>query len=82
MTHSTDFDPSRLIFKEKPMFAPFRVKKTVSYQQAYQDGLIDPDQEIMVMPHPLRTIALTKIQMGYHHVAQGDINGEAWMVSF
>lgn len=29
-----------------------------------------------------RTLALVSSQMSYHHVAQGEMAGEPWMVTF
>ena len=36
----------------------------------------------MVMDHGPEPLALVMDQMAYHHVAQGDMMGEPWMVSF
>ena len=29
-----------------------------------------------------KTLALVSSQMSYHHVAQGELDGEPWMVTF
>jgi hypothetical protein len=34
------------------------------------------------MDHPAGRLAFLTDQMAYHHVAQGEMNGEPWMVSF
>jgi hypothetical protein len=34
------------------------------------------------MEHPAGLLAFLTDQMVYHHVAQGETNGEPWMVSF
>ena len=36
----------------------------------------------MVMVRGGQHLALSTMQMSYHHVAQGELAGEPWMVSF
>lgn len=77
-----DFDPKRASLKTKDKFKPLYVKKTISLQEALDHGEIKADTELLLLNHPDEPIALIKATMTYHHVAQGKIAGEPWMVSF
>ncbi len=63
-------------------FEPFVVSNTELMQDAMSAGKVQDDTRLLVLDHPAGTLAFLTDQMTYHHVAQGDINGEPWMVSF
>ncbi len=77
-----EFDPSRAILRDVDMFAPLYVKQTASLDQALARWLVQPDTDLLLLDHPQSPVALVKGQMAYHHVAQGEIAGEPWLVSF
>jgi hypothetical protein len=76
------FDPSRATLKGKNMFEPLYVQRTVSLTEALQRRMVSADTELLLLNHPRRPIALIKGAMAYHHVAQGEIEGDPWLVSF
>ena len=77
-------DPKHLKSNIVPMlFQPFYVKKTQALVEAVQSGKVQPDDELLITElENGAVIALLKAQMTYHHVAQGEHEGEAWMVWF
>ena len=63
-------------------FEPFRVSETESLSDAMSSGKLQGDTRVLVLDHPAGLLAFLTDQMVYHHVAQGEIDGEPWMVSF
>ncbi len=63
-------------------FEPFRVSESEPLRDAMSAGKLQGDTRVLVMDHPDRQLAFLTDQMAYHHVAQGEIDGEPWMVSF
>ena len=76
------FDPDRAILREQPSYLPFRVTETQSLADALKDGAVERDTPMLVMQHEGATFALITNQMAYHHVAQGNLLGEPWLVTF
>ncbi|MBI1294243.1 hypothetical protein GC175_04710 [bacterium] len=76
------FDPNRAVLKGKDMFEPLNVQRTISLGEAVAQRRVSGETELLLLNHPRRPIALVKAEMAYHHVAQGEIEGEAWLVSF
>lgn len=50
--------------------------------QAIQKGDVNPDQPLIIVERANAMLALDRQEMSYHHVAQGDLNGEPWLVAF
>lgn len=68
---------------ERTIFKPFIVKDTMRLADALRRGKISKDSELLLIElNNGAIIALSREQMAYHHVAQGEINGEPWLVSF
>jgi len=76
------FDTSRVLLMDTTRFRPFNVSDTRALREALDDGAVHEDTPLLVLEHAGGTLALLVEQMAYHHVAQGDIAGEPWMVSF
>ncbi|MEO1254987.1 MAG: hypothetical protein AAFY41_08890 [Bacteroidota bacterium] len=76
------FDASRAILKDKDMFKPLQVTKTIPLAQALDKGKVSADTDLLLVNHPQEAIALHKGEMAYHHIAQGEIAGEPYLVSF
>ena len=81
-TGAAEFDPSRAILHETSMFQPFYVTETVPLRQALEDGTLEKNTPLALMDHPDGQLTLVMSQLMYHHLAQGEMNGEPWMVSF
>ena len=69
---------SRAIIRRKFLFKPFHAKSAIPLASAN----LDPDEDLLVFERMGRNFALILRQMGYHHIAQGKINGEPYLVSF
>lgn len=78
--NSFDIDIARIGTSSR--FEPFRVSETEPLRDALSSGKVQSDTRVLVMEHPAGRLAFLTDQMVYHHVAQGDIDGEPWMVSF
>ena len=63
-------------------FEPFVVENLEPLADALKAGRVQNDTRLLVSQHPAGRVALLTDQMTYHHVAQGSIAGEPWMVSF
>ena len=77
------FDPDRLYLVDEDTYLPFVVQETIPLSRALDEDMLDGETSVLVMEHPQAgRLALVADQMAYHHVAQGEIAGEPWMVSF
>jgi len=79
---SYDFNPERAILSDSDLFKPLMVKKTIGLQDALDKGTVKADSDLLLLNHPDEQIAFIKGEMAYHHVAQGTIAGEPYLVSF
>ncbi len=76
------FHVNRAIFWAEPNFVPLRDPEWRSLEVALRSGAVERDTPVVVFEAGGRTLALVSSQMAYHHVAQGEVAGEPWMVSF
>ncbi len=76
------FDIDRAIFWRAPNFIPLRNPVWRSLSDARRSGDVSDDTPVLVFEAGGSTLVLVSSQMAYHHVAQGDMNGEPWMVTF
>ena len=81
------FDTDRAIFWRAPnstkkSFVPLRNPNWRSLSAARASGHVSDDTPVLVFEAGGSTLVLVSSQMAYHHVAQGDMNGEPWMVTF
>jgi len=82
MSQVDDFDPDRAILNDEQWFDPFRPTDLESLADAVKDGRVAEDSPLMVLERGGVHLAVSTMQMSYHHVAQGELAGEPWMVSF
>ncbi|MCA9655819.1 MAG: hypothetical protein H6712_35390 [Myxococcales bacterium] len=76
-------DPARLKRNgETLMFTPFRVEGTQPLTQALESGEVAEEADLLISVREGRALALLRSQMAYHHVAQGTVRGEPWLVFF
>lgn len=80
--HDAEFDPARASLFTHDVFQPFRVTQYEPLAEALRLDRIDEGTPLLLTERPPTPVALVTTQMAYHHVAQGDIAGHKWMVSF
>jgi hypothetical protein len=76
------FDPDRALFFAESNFQPLRDPEWRPLDQVLRAGDVRDDQPVLVFEAGGETLVLVSAQMSYHHVAQGDMAGEPWMVTF
>ena len=76
------FDVSRAVLLDKPRFKPFYPQRFQALGAALKRGEVRGDQRLLVAEIGSQVLALDLHQMGYHHVAQGELAGEPWLVTF
>ena len=76
------FDVDRAFLGSQPIFTPLRDPEFESLEGVLRRGDLDDDTPMLVFRTADRTMALVSSQMSYHHVAQGEMAGEPWMVTF
>jgi len=81
-TPEEEFDRQRAILAGRAMFPPFRVQRTRPLAQALRSGLIPADHRLLVVPLQRGVVTLDPAQMTFHHVAQGALAAEPWLVAF
>ena len=76
------FDVNRAMLRDGSRFTPFLVEESQLLSEALDQGVVDHDTRILVVERGGRRLALVTREMMFHHVAQGEMAGEPWMVSF
>ena len=76
------FDVNRAMIRDGSRFTPFLVDKSQLLREALDQGVVDDDTPILVVERGGQRLALITREMTFHHVAQGEMAGEPWMVSF
>jgi hypothetical protein len=79
---TAEFDASRAVLSDEDTFPPFDVKAARPLREALARGDVRDDTLVLAIERDEGTLALLTQQMAHHHVAQGEIAGEAWLVSF
>lgn len=77
-----EFDTRLAILSKKNLFKPFEVKKTEPLRDVVKRGEVTEEREILMMENDRGGLALLTDQMSYHHIAQGEVEGKPWLVSF
>lgn len=81
-TRAEAFDIKRAWVVDSTIFVPFLVTTTEPLRDARSKGRVDDQTALLVLEQGATRLALITSQLAYHHIAQGDIAGEPWMVSF
>lgn len=76
------FDAERAYLGSEPTFTPLRDPDFEPLRAVLRRGELTDDTPMLAFEAGGRTLALVSSQMSYHHVAQGDMAGEPWMVTF
>ena len=79
---SAEFEVERAMLLDSTVYVRFDVTATRSLREALDEGLLQEQTRVLIMEHSNGRLALVTDQMTYHHTAQGEIEGEPWMVSF
>ena len=77
-----EFDDRRALLLRRDIFAPYQVTSTYLLRDALSRGTIPEDTPVLVVERGASTLVLLTRQLLYHHVAQGELAGEPWMVSY
>jgi len=76
------FDVNRAMLRDRSRFTPFVVEESQLLSEVLGQGVVDDDTPILVVERGGERLALITREMTFHHVAQGEMAGEPWMVSF
>ncbi len=79
---AAEFDLSRARLAERTRFVPFGVTESSPLREVLEEGVIHEGTPLLVVDYKAGRLALLTEQMMYHHVAQGEMKGEPWLVSF
>ncbi len=79
---AADFDEDRAMLTDAPMFDAFYPTEYESLADARRSGRVNDDTGLLVLQRGETALTLLTMQMSYHHIAQGELDGEPWMVSF
>ncbi len=75
-------DPQLMDINET-LFKPFNIDSPQSLRKALNDGAVTENTNLIGIELPgEKMVALTAKQLSYHHVAQGELDGEPWMITF
>jgi len=75
----SDFDLSLARLHGKARFRPFTAPNR---GEALAKAGLDPDEALLLLERGSIVKTFLLKQMTYHHVAQGEVNGEPYMISF
>ncbi len=76
------FETDRAMFFAEPNFTPLRDPEFRSLRNVMLAGDVEDDTPVVVFEAGGQTLVFVTEQMAYHHVAQGNMRGEPWMVTF
>jgi hypothetical protein len=77
----TEFDARRALLVRGDIFAPFDVRSTRPLRDALARRILRADEPVVVTECSAAPVVLLKRHLAFHHVAQGEIAGEPWLVS-
>ncbi|MFQ5551688.1 MAG: hypothetical protein ACE5FJ_10675 [Gemmatimonadales bacterium] len=77
-----EFDRARAWITDSTVFQPFMVTESTGLREALRERTVDAETHLMVFELGRERLALVTEQLAYHHVAQGELAGEPWLVSF
>ncbi|MFL2855778.1 MAG: hypothetical protein ACJZ8E_05270 [Pseudohongiellaceae bacterium] len=79
---AASFDINRYSTFGEGFFETFYIDETLSLQSAVNGELVSEATQLLVTETESGNLALIRDQMAFHHIAQGDSNGIAWMATF
>ena len=81
-TSHFEFDARRALLMHRDIFPPLLVQATQRLRNQVTNGNVHEETPVLVTERDAATMVLLRRQLSYHHVAQGEVGGEPWMVSF
>ncbi len=72
-------DPAKALLKEPDFFQRFRVPERGGLLKEAQ---LKPDELLLLIERGSKRRAFLARQLAYHHVAQGELAGEPYLVAF
>ncbi|MFQ5919409.1 MAG: DUF3179 domain-containing (seleno)protein [Thermoplasmata archaeon] len=78
-TYLEDFDAERAWLREPDLFPRFRIP---DLGDPLADGKLDPDETLLVIEREGHRRAFRVKEMAYHHVAQGELAGQPYLLAF
>ena len=75
-------DIKKALLMDHSPFKPLDVTSTELLGDVVETGHLQPDQRLLLSERDGGVIALDMKYMSYHHVAQGNLAGEPWLVCF
>lgn len=75
------FNPTRATLKKKDLFTRFNVIDN-KHVKDIEKSRLNPNDEILVIERSGRRLAFSMKQMAYHHVAQGELSNEPYIINF
>ncbi len=82
ITTAVSFDESRALLLDIPRFQPFYVNHTILLERALFSGDVTAETRLLVLLREESVLGLNAAHMGYHHLAQGELSGQPWLVTF
>jgi len=82
LSRASLFDVRRALFVRRDIFPPLRVRSTRPLRAALASGDLHDGVPVVVSEGNATPVVLLRRELCFHHVAQGEIAGEPWMVSF
>jgi hypothetical protein len=76
------FDLQHALINENDEPYPIHADQYIPLARALTEGLIQPQTDVLLVRHHGRDLAFVTLHLVYYHVAQGTLDGEAWMLSF
>jgi hypothetical protein len=76
------FNISKARLNKHDTFQRFRVKDSFQISELLEHNKIQQDDEILILERNGRKLAFSVNQMAYHHVAQGELAGQPYLVNF
>ena len=76
------FDINRFLDRGGDRYETFYVTDTQPLREVFEANTVNPDTRILVTETAAGNLALLTDQMAWHHIAQGNANGQDWMVTF
>ncbi len=76
------FEKHRAILTDGPNPRPYQVKGYHLLERAMVEQMIAPQEYVLIAIIGDHVVALPMLEMVYHHVAQGQLEGIAWMATY